>query len=258
MKVHGYPIFAALLLGSLLAWSHVGAVEVTGVPPSQRREVQRLAMLKPAVLENADSTVIRLRDAGYLDAEATLSGDTLIVHSGPRYVLSKLQVHEGDSASTVAVDHPFTRAAVQRSLESLLAGYQRRGYFYATVRVDSVLRTDSSATISVSITPGPVATVGEVTVAGLRRTDRSLVRRLLPVAVGDTLTDALLHRLERAAGRLDFVSFRPPVRTLVADGYTSVDIEVPFEERTQVSFRGGADTFPTTAPGWSGLSICRC
>lgn len=187
----------------------------------------------------ADSVRTWLIDNGYLDAEVSFSNDTLKVAAGEQAMFDRIIV-TADSTFERPVTGLFTKVALEQVMQDLLSEYFDRGYYYARAEIRSLTREGDRITANINVSKGPVVTIHSLELVGLTRTKPAVVNRELPVMSGDTLTELLLERIERAASRLSYVQYSPPLQVRPLSGYTQADIAIGFRERQQMIFSGGA------------------
>jgi outer membrane protein assembly factor BamA len=233
----------AVMLGLLCVSLSIDAASLRFADVIEKRTRQSVEIkarrLQVSDTAATDSLRLWLQEEGYLDAQVSRKVDTLIVVVGSRYQFDKLIV-TADSSFEQKVGGYFTKTALDDAVTLLLQEYYARGYYYVRASVGSIEREGASVVAHLQVTPGPVVTVGDLKFAGLTRTKPGYIRQLLPIRSGDTLTDALIDRVEQSAGEINFAEFIPPVLARPRFGYTQVDLELRMRERQQFLFAGGA------------------
>ncbi len=184
-----------------------------------------------------DSLAQALVRNSYLDASVIIKNGSLIVSSGPRYVLTKINLH-GDSVKVIQLNRPFDSVNVARAVEELMQSYRDRGYHYVSAQTQDITLNDTSVTLDLILNRGPLVHYGEPLLAGLTRTDEKLVQRFLPENKTGTLTSEYVVEAEKAAHQIPFVKFAPPVTLRPRPGYTVSDVVFNFLEKTPIRFEG--------------------
>jgi len=212
-----------------------------------------------------------LRSEGFYDSEVSYRIDaesrpvlvTLDVRTGPAYRISRYEIVYEDQvpevdrpgvAGAVGVV-PGTRAraseivAAQRKLVGLL---QERGYLFAEVKERRAVLEPSQETMSVTVTisPGPRVSFGELKIVGLTAVDEAYVRGIVPWRTGETYDVRRVEDFRRtltATGLFDAVGITP-ARTAAEDG--TVPLTLTLAERRHRSVGGGAGY--STSEGFSG------
>jgi len=155
----------------------------------------------------------------------------------------------GDSSDVFIFNKVFDQSNIQKLTDNILKQYYDRGYYWASLKINSVRRRDDRVLLELRITKGPLVRLGDAVFTGLTRTDHDLVARYIPVQPGDTLTDRILRKAETAASGIQFVTFYPPPSIRPIEGYTSADLEFQFSEKRQVTFEGGGGYLPDNSTG---------
>jgi len=225
-----------LLFGSALA----GPIEFLGAEPDNASALRRYAVSDGAT---ADSLGILLQTGGYLDGTARAEGGRFVVDAGSLVLIDSVYVH-ADTVRSMAVGLPLTPANVQALVDRQLAQEYGRGNFYASVIIDKIVRSGDNLKLHLKVRLGPTVTIGRVDLTGLTRSRPDAIDRHLPVREGDTLTDDMVARVERAASRIDYVRFTPPSLVHPRAGYTVADLELRFEERRPVTLELGGGYVP--------------
>ncbi len=234
--------FFLCLTGVVLIATETVAVEVIyeGSPPPSAGVIQRL--VERGVLP--DSVAALLRAEGYLDAQATRRAESVSVRTGPLYRIDTVLVSGAGTDDVILDNGSFTRQRVKTLFGKVLEPYYDRGYYWASAAIDRMAKRDGRVSLSVVVKEGPLVSVSGVRLTGLSRTRSDIVAALIPLRAGDTLTEHLLDRADRAASGIEFVRFQPPVRIRPAEGYTSADVELSFSELRQFTFQGGGSYSP--------------
>jgi len=107
------------------------------------------------------------------------------------------------AAARITPGDPLSFEALEATRTALLALYARRGYLYARVREEEELSPDRRrATVRFAIDEGPCVRVGEVVVAGARRTREDVVRETLVLRSGLVYDPDAASRSQTALLRL--------------------------------------------------------
>jgi outer membrane protein assembly complex protein YaeT len=223
------------------------------------------------------------REGGYLEVKV----DTL-VERGAGFVNVQFKIEEGPPVvvDTFAIEglaalaerdrreltrdlplergDPFDRRVMLATADTLIARLHDLAFPSAQLyRGFTVDRARRKAVIQFMIEPGPAATVGAATIAGLREVDTSLVRRLLIAQPGQPFAQRDLYESQRLLYRTELFSYASVEvdTTQFANGNTVVPIGVRIREGkfrrvraavgygTNDCFRGGA---AWTARNWLG------
>ncbi len=151
---------------------------------------------------------------------------------------------EGDRTDTVRIDAEFTQQRVEPLLESLLRTYRDSGYYYASISPISATGDDEGVNLHLRVQSGPVVTVSDIRIDGLKKTRPELIRRYLHIAPGDTL---FADRIERSAGhlrRLSFVNLERPPDIVPDPGYQTATVHFALSEKRQLLIDGAAGYVP--------------
>ncbi len=185
-----------------------------------------------------DSLKSLLVGEGYLDAEVALEKDKVEISAGPIYSFDRVEV-EGDSIIAVGISGTFTRASLEEAVNSVLEQYYAQGFYFARATVSALERNGKKISVRLQVTPGPVVALSRLVIEGLGRTKSGVVERELMAQPGDTLTEALLTRIERHSRAVKYLQYLPPITITPLSGYGQADITVRFAERPQVNLAGG-------------------
>jgi outer membrane protein insertion porin family/translocation and assembly module TamA len=180
-----------------------------------RRDVIRLRLLysQSGYVDAAVDTVVR-RDSGavYLRfvidegepvrvTEVAVGGLDGIVRVPD--VLERLPLQVGD---------PFSRFLLRASTDSILWALRDRGYpFVEVFRGFEVNRAAHTASVTFDVEPGTLVRVAAVEVEGARAVSPNLVRRLIPIRVGQPLRERDVYATQRElyrTGIYDFADIR--------------------------------------------------
>ncbi len=242
----GLVIFAAgqSVMATELVWVHDR--------PANARLIERLAGAPLPLQSKADSVVTILQVHGYLDGRVTARGDSLLVQSGRRFLLDRIIV-TGDSSIELSADGFFTARNVKEHLDKLIDQQVEKGFYYANLQVTEVVEKNNSILIHASLNRGPVVTVAKVRFEGLKRSNPELLRKLLPVNSGDTLTGELIRQIENEAQQMEHLVFIPPVKIKPRSGYTGAELVLEFVEKKQLQVEGSGGYIPRESVGlvWS-------
>ena len=246
------PVTFILIATLIAACGSAAELVWRGDHPVNAKQIERLTASRLSAREQANSAEVLLHEQGYVDAAVLYSGDSLIVESGSRFRLARIAI-SGDSTYNVNGGGDFSRRNIQDRLDDLIAGMKDRGYHYATMQITGVYRDGRSVNLEINLNRGPVVTISEMRLLGLKRSNAASIERSLPVRMGDTLSSLLLRSAEAAAEELDHVIFMPPVRVLPQTGYADAALEFGFEERKQFHLEGSGGYIPDASIGlvWS-------
>jgi outer membrane protein insertion porin family len=221
------------------------------------------------------------RRRGYVDVQVSppvleAAGDDEIrvlfpVEEGQQWLLEELQV-EGlpveaaarleETTLTLQEAAPWNPRAVQATERQLAAALANSGYPEARVTTDVDTSTPGRATVTFAVEPGQYVEIGEVVIAGLRRTRRSVVERMLRAAKVESGEPFARDRLLDAQRRLYELGLFRTVELLPMPGQERRQergLVVHVEEGAQRSYLAGVgwnetDRWRLTL-GWSHLNL---
>ncbi|MFQ5500520.1 MAG: BamA/TamA family outer membrane protein, partial [Candidatus Zixiibacteriota bacterium] len=138
-------------------------------------------------------------------------------------------------------------------IDMLLAALYDKGRYLAMAKPMRLLRDGSAVIVECEINPGPQVMLGDIRLAGLRRTSESFVRRYLAYDDSAMITPALLSSLDASAIAIEAVRYRPPLKVVPRPGFMTADLEMEFVEKAQVRVEGVAGYSPDDDVGmlWS-------
>lgn len=229
-------------------------IEFTDSAPRDRKAIEsrleRMSQAGSDPVAAADSLAWFLREQGYLDASVTYrsANSVFTISAGRAYRLRQLVV-QGDNPLIMEVDLPFRSASVRAAINELLLTYQQEGFYYARLRVESVIKKADSVIVTLKLFEGPQVTVDRRIYRGVTRTAQAVIDRYIPIRSGDTLTLEKMRMAEKAASEIPFLSFRSPVQVSPRPGFTEADIIFDLSELKQVHFFGGGGFIPDDRGG---------
>lgn len=232
--------FAALialwLLGAIIA--HAYELQFEGRPPKNSEALRKAANTLHDSASLSDSLTQLLANAGYLEAEVAVSDDVVTVNAGPVARLHSIMVG-GDSTYVIDVGSDFTESSVAEASDRLLLPWRSRGYWFATAHLNGLsLGADGRVNLQARLARGPIVTVSEIDLAGLKHTRPEVVVAYLPVKAGDTLTPDLISGIDRAAASSDLIRPSSPAKIVPLAGYQQAAIRLPVEEPRQFAIDG--------------------
>lgn len=241
--MRGWLLTFAVLAALTCPGSHassVYSVSFKGQLPENQEVLKRTARELQDSTQVADSLTRLLVNAGYLDAEVTIEDSTVIIIAGPAALIRAIEVI-GDSSYRVNIGQNFTQQTIERAMQKALQLWQSRGYWYATLHLQELRFPGRGEVVArARLSRGPVVSVGDIDFPGLMHTRREVVVRYLPIRTGDTLTPALISRINRASSALDLVRPTAPAEVVPLPGYEQAIIRLPVEEPRQFAFEGAA------------------
>ena len=234
-------LFYIVLVSVGLCWGAVASDVVwEGAPPPNKKIIERLVK-KESISTN--SIVSLLSNEGYLDATVRTDSSGFHISAGEMSVLTMV-TWRANRPEVSYPELPFKQREVEQLIQNRLRAYREKGYFYSTANIESVKREGNRVSIDVRLSAGPLLTLDRNVFTGLLRTRPELIERYLSLEDGQPLSEDYLSRVERQAGDIPFLNFRPPLSVRPRPGYTSADIEYVFEEKKQVLFSGGGGFAP--------------
>ncbi len=218
--------------GEKVRVANVAIVGAASIPEAEIREHVlvgretrfRRDVLKPGVLDTDVATVENLyHSRGFLSARAawkvSLTGDgrnadvEIRVTEGQRAVLRSVEVRGNRAIPDdrlrgllrSRVGTPFDAVGVYGDLERMRALYDAEGYLDA--RVEDDLRSDGeNVDLVYAIVEGERKTLRNVEIEGNRVTRESVIRRLVPLAEGDPISQAKLQKIQTDLSRTGLFS----------------------------------------------------
>jgi outer membrane protein insertion porin family len=133
------------------------------------------------------------------------------VQAGPRTTVASVTVDTetplpADSPARELLVHvgaPYRLRDVARDRDALLTAYRDAGYPQAEVTPDTTFSADRhEATVVLHVAPGPRLSVDHVVVAGLERTEETVVRREITLKEGEPLGQQEVIESQRRLGAL--------------------------------------------------------
>lgn len=154
--------------------------------------------------------------------------------------LAPLEETQVRAALALQEDGPFHRLLLERSVDTLRAQLEDRGYGNAIVSSEVEWSADDlAATVHLRVFAGEQWVVDRTLLRGLRRTDPRVVRRFLAIEPGDPVRQAAVLDLQRRLYGLGIFS-RVDVRVAPsAEGGEAREILVDLEEGRSRSVQAG-------------------
>lgn len=246
-------IFILIFIGFVLpANSFARRVRFSGNPGTLAESIERLAASTLSDNQVLDSSTTILVDAGYLDAECHIDDSILVVEVGERAMLSSV-TFLSDTTIVIAMPVPFTKDNLNGIVTSRIEYRRNEGYYFASATVQRIERNDQMVHLVLNLNIGPQVTIGKRVIEGLVRSRPTVIEKYLPRSEGVVLTDEEVRSNERAAERIPFVTFYPPVTIVPRVGYTLADLKLSFKEIKQfhVEGTGGILSGQSSAFVWS-------
>jgi outer membrane protein assembly factor BamA len=224
------------------------------------RGVTRRAATDPGAVEREVTGY--LRERGFLRARVTVGAPffeertaivPVTIDTGPSFVLGEVtfegvpdvSVNEVRSAASLTEGTPYEAAAADAARDRVVTFLRREGFASAEADLRETVR-DTVVDLTISITPGPRQSVGEVAVTGNRAIDADVISRAFRLAPGDPLrADDLLRARTRVFDtglfRRADVTAEPLESASGADGRLPMRVRIAVEEwpalRTRYGFQ---------------------
>lgn len=231
-----------IILGSLSLSVSATQVEVSGSNDELNRAINAyssgLIASRIDTVALVDSVARFLSYRGYLDAQIELQKDRLLVKPGRQTKLNYLVI-SSDKIDSLRIDAPLTQDRTTFEAERIISELEPKGYYFARLNIDSVVRAGNEANLFMSVIPGPVVTVAHVQSSGLEKSNPKLVQRLLSPSINEKLTRKTLRQADKRARQISWLNFNPPVKVIPRPGYQSADLEFSFTEKKRFTFFGG-------------------
>jgi len=194
-----------------------------------------------------DSLAAHLTDCGFLDAAVTDRGDSsgaISVTFGPRYEIGVVRVETGDSVEVRRIDKVLERGLLYGIIDSILDDHRNRGYYFAEVVIDSVIRKGNTLDIEMKIHPGAAAVVTDIQFVGLHKTDPRHLEKYLYINRGDTIKPSGVDRAVKNLGRLDYLEMAAQPEIVPEPGFWGSRLVFSIREKKQFYFNGAVGYVP--------------
>ncbi len=144
----------------------------------------------------------------------------------------------------LAVNDPFNRFRFEAAADTIRNALRNRGYpFVEVFRRYDVNEDSLVADLAFEVEPGPRAVIGRVMVEGTQQVDEEVVRRMIPLRVGELYRQSALRETQRDLYRLGLFNYASVtlVDSLPAGpGDTTVTVRVQVAEGALHRLRLGA------------------
>jgi outer membrane protein assembly factor BamA len=236
-----------VLLALLAACLHA-EVEVTfeDGTPDWRKIVQDYAKKQDSA-SLADSVATYLTDQGFLDnavRESRKNDESILsIYFGSKYNIGDIII-ESDNFDTLVVNRVLSEINVNDALDSIVADFQARGYYYASLVPLKWTKRDSAVNFYMRFEKGPEVTISSIELEGLKKIRPNYLKNYLSIAPGDTLYPDKLRNSTQDFERLDFVRLKDPPRVIPEAGLEKVVVEYRFNELQQYFIEGAGGYIP--------------
>jgi Omp85 superfamily domain len=236
---------------ALIVTSNVLGNTLHDLPSTVRDSSRRL------ISSGAENKIVHLTSLlathGYFNPSITEFGDSITLDPGKRALLSSIKLY-GDTVFSIPVQTNYSDALVEQTLQGVVSRLSSSGYLYARVILDSLVFTGDSIVANCRLVRGALSVLGEVKLEGLERTNPSLLRKIIDIHEGDTVTTEMIATLEERLSGVTLIRFISPVEIAPREGFTAVDLVCRFAEIPQAELLGGLGYLPDDKSGltWSG------
>jgi translocation and assembly module TamA len=158
---------------------------------------------------------------------------------------------EGVAKEKLVSGRPASSTAVRAGAEALVLAWQREGHPFAKIDRQEVVADHATDTIDVSfsVAPGPVATIGEVTVTGAETLEPDFILQQADVPVGARFSPDILERTRRNLARIEALGSAIVSTGDHVDAQGRVPILIEVSERKLRSIGVGGYYSSTDGPG---------
>lgn len=158
---------------------------------------------------------------------------------------------EGVAKEKLVSGGPASSTAVRAGAEALVLAWQREGHPFAKIDRQEVVADHATDTIDVSfsVAPGPVATIGEVTVTGAETLEPDFILQQADVPVGARFSPDILERTRRNLARIEALGSAIVSTGDHVDAQGRVPILIEVSERKLRSIGVGGYYSTTDGPG---------
>lgn len=228
------------------------------------------SLLDRSVLEQDLQRIVdRYRKAGYIDA--TVAGyDTVYDESGEKVTLT-IEVAEGPlyeiagyewighsdfatdalrDLTLVEVGEPYRPDDAEETIREAYGWYGERGYIHATIFHVEDVQSGNRLGLVFHVDEGEPARVGQIHIAGNKRTKEKIIRRELTVRPGDLYQTSEVIASQRRVANLGFFN-GPAVEFAESRNPNDVDLVFTVEERQ--TGRAGVGVSHTSEKGITGF-----
>ncbi len=192
---------------------------------------------RQTALHNIDSLSSYLVNLGYLNSQVYKSNDTLHVTLGDQFSLGVI-ILSSVVPTTVHIDKLLTNETVTAEIDKIIQIEKDKGYQFATITIDSTSITSSDVNLYCTLQKGPMLYVDSLKFEGLKKSNHSMLHKYFSIT-DSIISPNLLSVLENDAKRIPYLSFLPPIKQELKQGYQSADIIIPFSENRNILFEGG-------------------
>ncbi|MFO1121497.1 MAG: autotransporter assembly complex family protein [Hyphomicrobiales bacterium] len=158
---------------------------------------------------------------------------------------------EGVAKEKLVSGGPASSTAVRAGAEALVLAWQREGHPFAKIDRQEVVADHATDTVDVtfSVAPGPVATIGEVTVTGAETLEPDFILQQADVPVGARFSPDILERTRRNLARIEALGSAIVSTGDHVDAQGRVPILIEVSERKLRSIGVGGYYSSTDGPG---------
>jgi len=219
-----------------------GQTCISGGTGEEQRELERL-IEKTDYPANLDSVRIYLTDRGYFDADISHKDDSTIIRFGQKYRIGRVIIRD-DQDDTVSVGRVFEQEIIERAIRDILNDFRAKGHFYANIQPAEYIRREGFIDIIMELQIGPLITVSDVELKGLKQTDPNHIARYIDIKSDDTLTGEALEDSYRRLQRLDYVALDSSPEIIPEQDYSQARIVYNFSESKRVFVEGSGGYVP--------------
>jgi outer membrane protein assembly factor BamA len=205
--------------------------------------VERYCRKKTATI-SADSLHQFLIDNGFLDSRVRIDSSGVIYPIfGRAYKIGRILLSK-DGNDKIDIDRDLNEYNLSAAFDSIIADYQKQGFYYTALTSDSIIRREATIDIYGSLNKGPLVKISAIDYNGLKRTNPQLVGKYINLESGDILNRAEIEKSIQALKRINFLNVIDSADIIPDVGYQTASIKYNFIEKRQFNLNGGGGYIP--------------
>ncbi|MBV8190098.1 MAG: outer membrane protein assembly factor [Alphaproteobacteria bacterium] len=172
----------------------------------------------------------------------------MAVETGPRFTVDNITIRGSSAAASPPIDmskiglakgDPADAATIIAAQDNVLTQFRGEGYALASVKREVVIdHATRGADITFTVTTGPIARMGPVTITGTDTVDTAFLQRRVPFKEGEVYSPAKVEALRgkfTSLGVFNTVSITP-AKQLNANGELPFDVRVSDRPPRSIGF----------------------
>ena len=193
-------------------------------------------VIKKKQIHQIDSLQTYFIDNGYLDVSISQMSDTFYISTGKQFLLRNIYIGAVDTLFYTQTK--FRKQFIQIIFDSYLKEYHNDGFQFANLVLDSTLADNNFIDLYCTFIQGPQVKLERLQFSGLTKTKSSLIDKYFSFD-DSAITPQLLHSIELTAQSIPYVTYIPPIRQELNQGYQNSRLIIPFQEKSNLLFEGG-------------------